>query len=54
MHEPMLASLKPGTVKVRPAKGEPLEFDVESGVLSIDQDVVTILVQAGHVIATPK
>jgi F-type H+-transporting ATPase subunit epsilon len=54
MHEPMLASLKPGTVRVRPATGEPLEFDVSGGVLSVDQDVVMILVEAGHVIAHGK
>lgn len=49
-HEPLLALLKPGTVRVRPTRGNPLEFDVEDGVLSVDEDVVTILVRAGHVI----
>ena len=45
-HEPLLASLKTGLVTVRPVSGEALEFDVRSGVLSVDQDVVMILVDA--------
>ncbi len=47
-HEPMLASLKPGTVKVVPTTGETLQLEVEGGVLSVDQDVVMILVEAGQ------
>jgi F-type H+-transporting ATPase subunit epsilon len=51
-HEPMLASLKKGHVRVRPIDSEPLEFDVEGGVLSVDSDVVTILVGPEDVVPT--
>ncbi len=47
-HEPMLASLKRGAVKVVPVTGETMQFDVEGGVLSVDQDVVMILVETGQ------
>ena len=47
-HQPMLASLKAGTVTVRQVSGEALTYDVESGVLSVDQDVVMVLVDAAR------
>ena len=49
-HEPLLASMMAGQVRVRPVKGEPLEFDVDGGVLSVDSDVVTILVNPGQLL----
>jgi F-type H+-transporting ATPase subunit epsilon len=53
-HEPMLASLKPGTVKVVPTKGEAMQIEVEGGVLSVDQDVVMILVESGQALTVVK
>lgn len=52
LHEPLLASMKAGQVRVRPVKGEVLEFDVDGGVLSVDSDVVTILVNPGQLMPT--
>lgn len=51
-HSPLLALLRPGTVRVHPTAGETLEFGVESGVLSVDLDVVTILVSTGRTLPT--
>lgn len=48
MHAPLLAMLRPGTVRVTPDGGEALEFPTSGGVLSVDEDVVTILVDAGQ------
>ncbi len=47
-HEPMLASMKEGQVRVRPVHGDVLEFRIDGGVLSVDDDVVTILVDHGQ------
>ena len=50
-HQPMLASLRKGKVTVRPVAGDALGFEVDSGVLSVDQDVVTILIDGKAVAA---
>ncbi|MDO8146883.1 F0F1 ATP synthase subunit epsilon [Isoptericola sp. b515] len=44
-HTPMLAVLRPGTVKVSTAAGlVAVEVHVDGGFLSVDDDVVTIVV----------
>lgn len=53
-HEPLLASMKAGTVRVRPVSGEPVEFETRGGVLSVDADVVTVLIESGHVVHTAE
>lgn len=53
-HAPLLALLRPGTVRVHPVAGEMLEFPAQGGVLSVDLDVVTILVEAGHPIPASR
>lgn len=53
-HAPLLALLRPGTVRVHPVSGETLEFPAQGGVLSVDLDVVTILVEAGHSIPASR
>jgi F-type H+-transporting ATPase subunit epsilon len=47
-HEPILALLESGMVRVHPTVGETLEFPVQSGVLSVDSDVVMVLVETTH------
>jgi F-type H+-transporting ATPase subunit epsilon len=47
-HEPILALLRAGTVRVHPTGGQTLEFHVQSGVLSVDSDVVTVLAETAH------
>lgn len=47
-HAPLLALLRPGTVRVHAVSGDVLEFHDEGGVLSVDLDVVTILVHASR------
>lgn len=53
-HAPILSLLQRGTVRVHPESGETLEFHVESGVLSVDLDVVTVLVETGHGLSAPR
>jgi F-type H+-transporting ATPase subunit epsilon len=43
-HQPVLAVLRPGVVRVRPTSGEPITMDVDGGFISVDQDSVTIVV----------
>jgi F-type H+-transporting ATPase subunit epsilon len=43
-HSPILTLLGEGTVRVDPPGGKKLEFVVSSGILSVDSDVVTVLV----------
>jgi len=50
-HEPVLALMRAGTVRVHPKGGEKLEFHIEDGLLSVDGDVVMILVHTRQ--ATP-
>ena len=48
--QPLLAALEPGNVAVTPEKGgDSLEFRVESGFVSMDSDVVTVVVDNGRV-----
>ncbi len=53
-HAPLLALLRHGTVRVHPVVGETLEFAAEGGVLSVDLDVVTILVQTGQAVQAAR
>ncbi|SEE99922.1 F0F1 ATP synthase subunit epsilon [Ruania alba] len=43
-HQPVLAVLRAGTVKVRPSDGDPVTMEVTGGFLSVDSDDVTIVV----------
>jgi len=42
-HEPLVSTLKSGTITVRETLGEPKEFDVESGVLEVSNNRVVVL-----------
>ncbi len=43
-HTPLLAVLRPGTVKVSDAQGVAVEAHVTGGFVSVDDDLVTIVV----------
>ena len=44
-HQPVLAVLRPGVVRVRAADGgNPVELEVSGGFLSVDHDDITIVV----------
>jgi F-type H+-transporting ATPase subunit epsilon len=43
-HTPLLAVLRPGTVKVSTAEGVAVEARVTGGFVSVDDDLVTIVV----------
>ena len=42
-HEPIIATLKPGTLTVRTTLGEPQEFPIEHGVLECSNSNVVVL-----------
>jgi F-type H+-transporting ATPase subunit epsilon len=42
-HTPMLAVLRPGTVRITPVSGELVRAPVETGFLSVDGDRVTVV-----------
>ena len=42
-HEPMLALLASGEVRVSTSAGEKIRVDAEGGFLSVDHDVITIV-----------
>lgn len=42
-HEAIVTTLKPGTITVREAEGEPKQFDIESGVLECSGSRVVVL-----------
>lgn len=42
-HEPLLAMLAEGAVRVTTASGEPVTVEAEGGFLSVDHDTVTIV-----------
>ena len=42
-HTPMLAVLRPGTVRITPVSGEVIRATVEAGFLSVDADRVTVV-----------
>ncbi|MFD1716832.1 F0F1 ATP synthase subunit epsilon [Georgenia deserti] len=44
-HEPVLALLKSGTVKITPTSGEKVELEVDEGFVSVDEDAVTVVVE---------
>ncbi|WP_042816771.1 F0F1 ATP synthase subunit epsilon [Xanthomonas citri] len=43
-HAPLITRLKPGKVVVPPANGEQLDFAISGGILEVQPQVVTILV----------
>ncbi|MBK5249333.1 MAG: F0F1 ATP synthase subunit epsilon [Actinomycetales bacterium] len=43
-HQPVLAVLRPGIVRIRPSSGEPVSMEVDGGFLSVDENEVTIVV----------
>ncbi|MBO0922377.1 F0F1 ATP synthase subunit epsilon [Cellulomonas sp. zg-ZUI222] len=46
-HTPILSVLRPGAVRVVPAGGgAPLSWDVDGGFLSVDSDLVTVVVDS--------
>ncbi len=47
-HAPILSLLRNGTVRVHPVEGDVREFHVEHGVLSVDSDVVSVLIETGR------
>lgn len=50
-HEPMLALLAQGEVRVTAADGEKIKVDAEGGFLSVDHDVVTIVAGKAALVA---
>ncbi len=42
-HEPLVATLKPGTITVRKPLGEPDTFSIEGGVLEVSHNRVVVL-----------
>lgn len=42
--QPVLAILRPGTVRIHTAVSEPVVIDVHAGFVSVDQDLVEIVV----------
>ncbi|MFD1507445.1 F0F1 ATP synthase subunit epsilon [Georgenia yuyongxinii] len=46
--EPVLAVLRPGTVRITPTSGAPVTIDVVDGFVSVDQDVVTVVLESGN------
>jgi len=42
-HEPLVSTLKPGTITVRKTLGEPEQIKVESGVLEVSNNRVVVL-----------
>ncbi len=45
-HAPLLSVLRAGSVRIKPADGARLEFQVAGGFLSVDSDQVTIVADA--------
>lgn len=43
--EPVLAVLRPGTVRITPTTGNGVSLDVLEGFVSVDEDVVTVVVE---------
>jgi len=50
-HEPVLAILADGTVRVEPLVGDKLVFAVHGGFFSVDNDRVTVLAEAAEAAA---
>ena len=51
-HEPVLAVLRAGQVRIRGVDGEVQHASVDGGFLSVDKDQVTIVVDSAEVPAT--
>lgn len=49
-HAPLLAVLRPGTVRVRGLDGGVLEARIDAGFLSVDDNQVTVVVDAAEVL----
>lgn len=48
-HVPVLSVLRPGRVRIHPADGTPVvQYRVDAGYLSVDEDVVTIAVDTAE------
>ena len=45
-HQPVLAVLKPGPVRITPVSGEQVQVDVLGGFVSVDDDVVMVVVDS--------
>lgn len=50
-HEPLLALLASGEVRVNTSAGEKIKVDAEGGFLSVDHDVITIVAGKASVVA---
>ena len=48
-HEPLLSLLADGPVTITPTSGQQVVADVDSGFLSVDHDLVTIVAQRASV-----
>ncbi|MHB1064837.1 MAG: F0F1 ATP synthase subunit epsilon [Georgenia sp.] len=49
--EPVLAVLRPGTVRITPTSGHPVAIEVTEGAdgfVSVDGDVVTVVLESGE------
>lgn len=44
-HQPLLASLRPGKVRVQPVEGKIDPVEVSGGFISVDADRVTVVVE---------
>jgi F-type H+-transporting ATPase subunit epsilon len=42
-HEPLVTTLRPGTITVRETLGEPIKFQIESGVLEVSGNRAVVL-----------
>ncbi|MGI8392917.1 F0F1 ATP synthase subunit epsilon [Leucobacter sp. Z1108] len=50
-HEPLLAMLAQGEVRVTTSGGEKVRVDAEGGFLSVDHDVITIVASQASIVA---
>ncbi|MDY2941257.1 MAG: F0F1 ATP synthase subunit epsilon [Varibaculum sp.] len=41
--QPLLAALQSGTVEIAPSSGDRISFDVENGFISVDTDLVNVV-----------
>jgi F-type H+-transporting ATPase subunit epsilon len=42
-HEPLVTTLAPGTVSIKPVQGEPVTLEVTAGVLEISHNQATLI-----------
>lgn len=45
-HQPVLSVLRPGVVIVKPTQGESVEIEVDGGFFSVDDNQVTVVLDA--------